>query len=90
MVQSRIPDSRVVQYWDKGHLVAGELRQRLSSEPNCCQRRGVLWDLAALYERQAQWGTSAPVIAEGPVVDAAPDIEKQLGVLSSGDVARFR
>ena len=90
MVQSRIPDSRVVQYWDKGHLVARELRQRLSSEPNCCQRKGILWDLAALYERQAQWGRSVPVIAEGPVVDAAPDIEKQLGVVSGGDMERVR
>jgi hypothetical protein len=25
------------------------LRRQLSSEPRCCQRSGILWDLAVLY-----------------------------------------
>ena len=81
MVQSRISDRRVIQYWDNDHLVAGELHRQLSLEPSCCQRKGVLWDFAALYGRQAQWGNSSPVFADGPVVDAAPDLEKRLAGL---------
>jgi hypothetical protein len=84
MVQSRISDTRVVQYWDNDHLVAGELHRQLSSEPSCCNRKGNLWDLAALYGRQAQWGNSSPVFTDGPVVDAAPDLGKQLAALSRG------
>jgi hypothetical protein len=78
MVQSRISDPRVIQYWDNDHLVAGELRRQLASEPSCCQRKGILWDFAVLYGKQAQWGNSSPVFADGPVVKAAPDLAKLL------------
>jgi hypothetical protein len=78
MVQSRISDRRAIQYWDNDHLIARALRQQLSSEPSCCQREGILWDLAVLYGKQAQWGNSSPVFADGPVVDAAPVLEKKV------------
>jgi hypothetical protein len=42
MVQSRIADTRVIQYWDNDHLVAAALHRQLSSEPSCCQRKGIL------------------------------------------------
>ena len=61
MVQCRISGTRVLQYWDHDHLVTGELRHQLSSEPSCCERKGMLWDLAVLYGEQAQWGNSAPL-----------------------------
>ncbi len=77
MVQSRISDKRVIQYWHNDHLVAKELRQQLASEPSCCDRRGILWDLAVLYGKQAQWGTSSPVFAAGTVVKAAPVLEER-------------
>jgi len=83
MVQSRISDSRVIQYWDEHHVVAGELQHQLSSEPDCCKRDGTLWDLLALYSKKAQWGKSSPVFANGPVVDAAPLLEEKLAELSS-------
>lgn len=82
MVQSRITDTRVIQYWDDDHLVAGELRHQLPSEPICCQRSGVLWDLAVLYGKQAQWGSSSPLFAAGPVVDAEPALKERLAGLS--------
>lgn len=78
MVQSRISDLRVIQYWDKEHLVAKELHQQLASEPSCCQRDGILWDLAVLYGKQAHWGNSSPLFADGPVVKAAPGLAKLL------------
>jgi hypothetical protein len=84
MVQSRISDTRVIQYWDTDHLIAGELQRQLLSEPSCCKREGTLWDFAALYERQAQWGMSAPLFADGTVVDSAFALEKRLAE-HSGD-----
>src|SRR5436190_20001347 len=60
MVQSRISDSRVVQFWDKDHLVAKELRQQLSDNQICCQRNGIIWDAAAVYPRDMQWSSTAP------------------------------
>jgi len=84
MVQSRISDPRVVQYWDTEHLVAGELQHQLSSEPNCCRRNGILWDLAVLYGRRAEWGAS-PVFANGPVVVTSPLLEEKLAWLSAAN-----
>jgi hypothetical protein len=78
MVQSRISDTRVIQYWDNDHLVAKELRKQLSGEPSCCERKGILWDLVVLYRKQAQWGNSLPLFTDGPVVKVAPDIPKLL------------
>jgi hypothetical protein len=86
MVQSRISDRRVIQYWDNDHLVAEDLRHQLSSEPSCCQRKGILWDLALLYRKQAQWGNSSPVFADGPVVEAAPTLGKRLASLSDSSM----
>ena len=86
MVQSRISDARVIQYWDHDHLVAGELRRQLSSEPSCCQSNGILWDLAVLYGKQSQWGDSSLVFADGPVVDAEPALGKKLAALLDGMV----
>ena len=81
MVQSRIADTRVIQYWDNDHLVAAELSHQLSSEPSCCKRNDTLWDLAALYGKEATWG-AAPVFADGTVVEAAPVLEKKLAQFS--------
>jgi len=81
MAQSRISDARVIQYWDSGYLVAGQLRQHLSSALSCCRLNGTLWDLAALYGKKATLGTS-PVFADGTLVDAEPFLRKKLGGLS--------
>jgi hypothetical protein len=86
MVQYRISDARAIQYWDKSHLVARELRQQLSSNPSCCQRKGVLWDFAALYGKQVQWSNSSPLLAAGPVVDAAPALERRLAGRDSASI----
>jgi hypothetical protein len=41
---ARIADPRAIQFWDKDHLVATELRQQFpSSQSLCCQRNGILW-----------------------------------------------
>ena len=79
MVQSRISDPRVVQFWDKNHLVAEELKQQFpSSQKLCCQHKGILWDVAALYPPRVEWGTSAPVYFGGAVLDVADNVRQQL------------
>ncbi len=78
-VQARVSDLRAVQFWDKEHLVAKELKQQFpSSHKLCCQRNGILWDVGALYASGVQWGTAAPVYFGGAVVDVAPEIRQQL------------
>jgi hypothetical protein len=88
MVQSRISDSRAIQFWDKRRLVAQELKRELAAEPNGYHPKGVLWDFAALYGKQAQWGKSAPVFTGGPVVFAVSDLEKRLYAFSAAGAER--
>lgn len=78
MVQSRISDLRVAQFWDKDHLVAKALDKQLSSQPSCCRRNGVLWDLAALYPEKVQWDSTPPVFIDGPVVAVSDAVQQRL------------
>jgi hypothetical protein len=82
MIQALIHDPRAVQFWDKSHLVAKELRQQLSSSEICCQHNGVIWDVAAVYPKDVQWGTSAPVFFGGTVRDVADTVRQQLDALN--------
>ncbi|MGA7634170.1 MAG: hypothetical protein WCB11_25670 [Terriglobales bacterium] len=62
--------------------MAKELRQQFpSSQAICCQRSGILWDLAALYPGSVKWGNAAPVYFGGAVVDVAPEVRQQLTIL---------
>jgi len=79
LVQRRISDPRVAQFWDKEHLVARELRQQFpSSDKLCCQRNGILWDVAALYPSGVQWRNSTPIYFGGAVVDVASELRQNL------------
>ena len=84
MVQARISDTRVVQFWDKNHLVAKELQQQLSSSQICCQRNGIIWDVVAIYPRDVRWGTSTPVFFGGAVLDVAGDVRQHISAMSAG------
>jgi len=67
---------------DNDHLVAKELQKQLSSSQICCQRNGVVWDVAALYPKDMQWGTSTPVFFGGAVLDVAGDVRQRLSAMS--------
>lgn len=85
MVQSRVSDLRVVQFWDKDHLVAKELKQQFpTSYKLCCQRNGILWDVAAVYPPKVEWGRAAPTYFGGAVLDVADNVSQQLS-LSGGN-----
>jgi hypothetical protein len=68
----RLSDRRVRQLWDKEHYMAKAMAKSRDrgSNPACCNRRGVLWDLMAVYPAGAIWGQSLPpaIVFNGPVV----------------------
>ena len=72
---ARLSDARVTQYWDKSHLFAEKLGQKITDDlaqpkPNCCNRNGTQWDEVAVYPRDAEWKGELPraVFLNGPVV----------------------
>jgi hypothetical protein len=88
-VRSRINDPRVTQFWDKDHLVAKELERQLPADTHlhCCRRKGVLWDVVALYSDGTQWEHASPSFLDGPVVKASDRMETSLR--QTGERAHF-
>ena len=83
----RLADSRVRQVWDTDHVIARRMAQDarpLQPEQNCCERDGVLWDLAAVYPPGVRWDDRLPqaVIFDGPVVQVTDDIQGALAKLA--------
>ena len=79
-VLQRLNDRRVRQFWDPGHILAAVIKKAETSgklHPDCCERKGFLWDLTAAYAPGARWGNTLPepVLLNGPVVQTAPDLE---------------
>jgi hypothetical protein len=75
-VLGRVWDRRAQQYWDPERLIAKRMAADARApqpEPDCCEKSGVLWDLAAVYPRGATWTDRLPaaVLFNGPVVDVA-------------------
>jgi len=76
-VLARVSDPRAVQFWDQSHAVAAKLRNVPGQpQPGCCDRSGVLWDLAAVYPPGALWTDSPPpaVFFNGAVVAVRPEL----------------
>jgi len=79
---ARIPDSRVIQFWDENHLIAEELsRQLRTKQPSCCRRSGTLWDLVALYPQGRNWNESEPFYVDGPVYKVENELQSQTSKL---------
>ena len=79
----RLSDSRVRQYWDPDSLVAkkfGEDARPPQPEPDCCTRKGVLWDLMAIYPTGPEWTATLPtaVVFNGPVADVTDALKHAL------------
>ena len=86
---ARISDSRASHFWDKRHLIAGELKQQLHDKrPSCCENSGILWDMVALYPQGVKWGSSAPIFDDGPVYKVAPALKRQLAAFEIGAQAQ--
>lgn len=88
-VLRRMRDTRVRQYWDPDHLIAkrmGADARAPQPEPDCCERHGVLWDLAAVYAPNAAWTDRMPPAAliNGPIVDVAHDVADKVRTIRAG------
>jgi hypothetical protein len=78
-VLARLNDGRVRQFWDPNHLLAVLLKKAETTgklHPDCCERKGFLWDLTAAYAPGAQWRETPPepILLNGPVVQTAADL----------------
>jgi hypothetical protein len=74
-VLDRLSDRRVVQWWDKQHLIARLLKESDGGQdPGCCRRNGTLWDVIAVYPPGTRWEETLPPpqFFAGPVVRGAP------------------
>ena len=78
-VLSRVADLRAVQFWDKNHLVADELRKHVKDDAlDCCVRNGHIWDAVVLYPKAGKFTATAPSFIGGPVVRAEPRMRPKL------------
>jgi hypothetical protein len=82
---ARLGDGRVRQYWDADRLVAAQLGRDAKPPqpvPDCCTRKGVLWDLLAIYPSGDQWSATVPLatVFNGTIVDTAAELAKVLAV----------
>jgi hypothetical protein len=62
---SRLSDSRVAQFWDKGRLISRSMGEH--------DRRSIVWDFISIYPAGALWEDKPPeaLYAGGPVVKVA-------------------
>ncbi|HWG21437.1 MAG TPA: hypothetical protein VG225_12975 [Terracidiphilus sp.] len=91
-ILGNLSDERVLQWWDKRHLVAHLLRESAGGrDPGCCMSNGTLWDVIAVYPPGARWTETlpAPQFFAGPVVRGAPQWDaKVTGNDSRADSSR--
>ena len=77
-VRERLNDRRVQQFWDPGHVVATVVKKAEGKlHPDCCENKGFLWDLTAVYAPGSRWGETLPepVLLNGPVVRTTDSLE---------------
>jgi hypothetical protein len=83
----RVSDQRAVQFWDESHLIATQMKQQLQQlhgkDPSCCEDRGHLWDMAAVYPAGVKWREAAPVFDDGPVYRIAPTLDQKLSAIQA-------
>ena len=86
----RVSDARAAQFWDKGHLIAAQVKQQLQqfhgSAPSCCEDGGHLWDMVAMYPPGVKWGEGTPLFDDGPVYRIAPALEQRVSALPAQSV----
>ena len=85
---SLISDPRTAQFWDKDHLIAGDIKRQLNgNRPPCCEQSGYLWDLATIYPRGGRWESSSPQYDNGPIYKIAPQFGGKLAEVLAGEGA---
>jgi hypothetical protein len=79
----RLSDRRVRQFWDPNHMLSPVLQKAEETgkpHPDCCTRKGFLWDLTAAYAPGAQWRETLPepVLLNGPVVQTTSNLDAMI------------
>jgi hypothetical protein len=82
-VLARIGDARVRQFWDPNHTLSAVLKKAQETatlHPECCERKGFLWDLSAAYAPGTLWRDMPPetLLINGPVVRTTSDLDALL------------
>ena len=80
---ARLSDPRVRQYYDPDHLLAKRMAADARAPqptPDCCTRKGILWDMMAIYPKRAVWADKMPIadIFNGTVVDVVDGLAQVL------------
>lgn len=80
---ARLSDPRVRQFWDPNHTLSAILKKAEETgplHPDCCERKGFLWDLTAVYAPAAQWREMPPepILLNGPVVRTTSDLDARV------------
>lgn len=89
----RLNDRRVRQFWDPNHVLAAVLKNAEAAgklHPDCCERKGVLWDLIAAYAPRAMWRDTPadPALFNGTVVRTAEKLDSLIEKVGKGEGAR--
>lgn len=79
-VLRRLHDGRVRQFWDPNHVLAALVKKAETENklhPNCCERKGIPWDVTAAFAPGERWGDHLPepVLLNGPVATTASDLD---------------
>ena len=87
-VLRRLHDPRVQQYWDPQHAVSAQMQKDArppQPSPECCDRNGKLWDLAAVYPAGVSWTAQMPaaMLFNGTVVDLIDPLRSALSTAAS-------
>lgn len=84
-ILARLPDLRVVQFWDRDHLVAQTLRESLpkEEEPDINPdplSDAILWDVVGIYPPGKRWTDKLPTPSffDGPVNDVLTRMKEVL------------
>ncbi len=85
---ARLSDPRAAQFWDRDHALAKQMGRDArppQPEPECCLKKDILWDLAAIYPKGVTWSDRLPTAAlfDGPVWQRKARIGEMLGKLAA-------
>jgi len=77
---ARLSDPRIAQFWDHDHILANQIEKDAAasqSQPNCCEAKSILFDLAAVYPAAGKWTDHlpSPIIFDGPIVNVVQKIQ---------------
>ena len=87
---ARIPDPRVLQYWDPDVLLSAEFIRTREAHPEALRFGdyigSIVWDVVAVYGPEAEWTDMLPLPSYfgGPVVMSEAEMRAAMGAKAEG------